>query len=58
MYNHRNGKWLNTETTVKEGEKHVTKATRKIEAGEQVYISYNMCKGCSGRRHYYGTGGE
>lgn len=56
MFNHRNGNWTNTETVVEEGIQHVTVATRDIRKGEQIYISYNMCEGCSGRTHEYGTG--
>lgn len=58
MYNHRNGKWLNTETKSIEGVKHITVATRDIHPGEQIYITYNLCRGCVGRRHFYGTGGK
>ncbi len=58
MYNHRNGKWCNTETTSMEGDKHITVATRDIHPGEQIYITYNFCRGCIGRRRGYGTGGE
>ena len=58
FYNHRNGKWLNTETSMVEDKHHITKASRMIEAGEQIYISYNMCKECEGRKDGYGTAGK
>lgn len=57
-YNHRNGNWTNTETTIEFGDYHETKATRAIEAGEQIYITYNQCKECHGRRVGYGTAGK
>jgi hypothetical protein len=58
MYNHRNGKYLNTEVTTYEGEKHVTVAARDIQPGEQIHNSYNKCKECGGRRVGYGTAGK
>ena len=58
MYNHRNGKWFNTRTDTELEVNHVTKATRVIEAGEQIYVSYDQCEECSGREIGYGTGGE
>jgi hypothetical protein len=56
-YNHRNGNWTNTKTIIEEGRYHETTATRTIEEGEQIMISYNMCEECPGRRHGYGTAG-
>jgi len=35
MYNHRNGHWFNTESYDK-GDTHETKASRTIQAGEQI----------------------
>jgi hypothetical protein len=58
FYNHRNGKWLNTQTVSVEGKHHITKATRTIEPGEQLYISYNRCNECEGRDFGYGTAGK
>jgi len=57
MYNHRNGNWTNAKTNWQTYEPHVTTATRTIEAGEQVYISYDKCPECGGRAKpgYYGT---
>jgi hypothetical protein len=58
FYNHRNGKWLNTESETVEGKHHITKATRRIEPGEQLYTSYNRCNECAGRKFGYGTAGK
>jgi hypothetical protein len=58
MYNHRNGKWFNTRTDTEVDINHVTKATRVIEAGEQIYMSYDQCDECEGLDLGYGTGGE
>jgi hypothetical protein len=58
FYNHRNGKWLNAQAETVEGTHHITKATRTIEPGEQLYLSYNMCNDCAGRRFGYGTAGK
>jgi spermidine synthase len=53
--NHRNGNWTNTITEIEPGEFHATTASKTIKAGEQIYISYNMCEECGGRRSGYGT---
>ncbi len=58
FYNHRNGKWLNAGAEIVKGTHHITKATRSIEPGEQLYISYNMCNECARRRLGYGTAGK
>ena len=59
MYNHRNGKWFNTALTIIPGESHEMRARRRIEAGEQIYNSYNMCDECGGRIDSgYGTAGK
>jgi hypothetical protein len=58
FYNHRNGKWLNTQTEMVEGTHQITKAARTIEPGEQLYTSYNLCKECGGRKRGYGTAGK
>jgi hypothetical protein len=58
FYNHRNGKWLNAGAEIVKGTHHITKATRTIEPGTQLYISYNMCTECGGRRSGYGTAGK
>jgi hypothetical protein len=55
-YNHRNGNWTSTDTKIKIGHYHETTATRTIEAGEEIFLSYNLCRHCGGRRHDYGTG--
>ena len=58
IYNHRNGRFLNTENEVNTGKDYTITASRVIEAGEQIYMSYNMCSTCNGRENRYGTGGE
>ena len=55
-YNHRNGNWTSLDSEIKIGEYHQTAATRTIEAGEEIYLSYNLCNQCGGRKHDYGTG--
>jgi spermidine synthase/S-adenosylmethionine/arginine decarboxylase-like enzyme len=55
MYNHRNGKWYNSHMTVTRGVKYEVIARKDIQAGEQIYNSYNMCENCGGRKDGYGT---
>jgi len=57
MMSHRNGDYLNTESnSVHTLSKNVkVRAMRDIEAGEEIYTSYNMCKDCGGRKETYGT---
>jgi len=51
MYNHRNGDWLNTRQKFDENDDSLEiSARRTIEAGEQIYNSYNMCDGCGSRK--------
>lgn len=57
MYNHRNGKYHNTDVWTEVDVKHVTKASRDIQKGEQIHNSYNRCRDCRGRRLGYGTAG-
>jgi hypothetical protein len=57
-YNHRNGNWTNTGSEIVWGRRHVTTAQRDIEVGDEIYISYNMCPHCQGRRFGYGTAGR
>jgi len=53
---HRNGKWLNTDSSsVHENTPVKVFASRMIEAGEEIYTSYNMCRDCGGRATSYGT---
>jgi hypothetical protein len=49
MYNHRNGHWLNTRQIFHEDDSLEISARRTIQAGEQIYNSYNMCDACGGR---------
>lgn len=60
FYNHRNGEeFLNAGTQITWGHQHETKANRRIEKGEQIHISYNMCPECGGRiASGYGTSGK
>jgi len=55
LYNHRNGKYHNTEIHWEHGKPHVTKASRAIKKGEQIYNSYNNCAECEGRQSHYGA---
>lgn len=58
MLNHRNGQWLNTRTDndgVHKSRSVSILASRDIEAGEQIYSSYNMCEDCKARISSYGT---
>ena len=45
LYNHRNGKWLNTKISFAETGFYI-EAERNIQLGEQIYISHNMCNIC------------
>jgi hypothetical protein len=58
MYNHRNGKWLNTIVERTHGIHHQTRASRTIEAGDQIYNSYNLCRQCGSRHKNFGTPGK
>ena len=58
MINHRNGKWRNVEaTSAHVGEDIRVFAYRDIEAGEQLYMSYNECEDedCRGLKYKYIT---
>jgi hypothetical protein len=55
FYNHRNGYFCNTVSRINHEESHEVRASRTIEAGEQIYLSYNFCTDCGGRKHRYGT---
>jgi len=57
MMSHRNGHWLNTKTdaSVHDGNPIDVQAKRDIKAGEQIYVSYNMCEDCAQRERTYGT---
>ena len=49
MINHRNGKWFNTDSTsVHRGNDITVFTTREVQAGEQLYLSYNECIDCEG----------
>ncbi|CAJ1952697.1 unnamed protein product [Cylindrotheca closterium] len=53
FYGHRNGKYLNTNVTVKKGEYVEIVASRKIEVGEGIYTSYSDCEGCDPQHKHY-----
>ena len=56
MMSHRNGKWLNTECNpVREGNSVQVRALRDIQAGEQIYTTYNLCADCVSRHTTYGS---
>jgi hypothetical protein len=50
IYNHRNGQWFNTEShlVLIDGVQHEVKALQEIEAGEEIYLSYNQFHDCEG----------
>jgi hypothetical protein len=61
-YNHRNvdnhndKRYMNARTQTTDEQFHQTFAQRDIQKGEQIFISYNMCEQCGGRRDYgFGT---
>ena len=55
MINHRNGHWYNAQHygSRKQGFSLVT--NRRVEAGEQLYCSYNTCTICGSRMDKWGT---
>jgi len=55
MINHRNGEYMNTRHSIAEGRFYQLVAHRRIEAGEQLYNSYNQCTVCGGRHDEFGT---
>jgi hypothetical protein len=55
MYNHRNGKWLNTRPKMTEGKRHEMYASKTIEKGDEIYLSYNQCIDCFNRHFNFGT---
>lgn len=57
LYNHRNGRHHNTEIRWEHEQPHVTKASRKIKKGEEIFNSYNFCAECEGRVAHYGAAG-
>jgi SET domain len=57
-YNHRNGKWTNTNTKEVTGKYYMVLSSRDIQQGEELFNSYNFCQDCGGRKKLYGTPGE
>jgi len=56
MMSHRNGKYQNTEDVNVHSTKPIkVRASRAVEAGEEIYVSYNMCGDCRNRYETYGT---
>jgi len=56
MMSHRNGDWTNTASnSLHEGEPAEVYASRDIEAGEEIYTTYNHCEDCGARYTNYGT---
>jgi hypothetical protein len=56
MMSHRNGDWWNTGSNhLHEGEPATVFARRDIEAGEEIYTTYNHCEDCGARYETYGT---
>jgi len=56
MYNHRNGKWLNTWINLVRGEKYDVLARHTIEAGQEIYNSYNQCNKCAAKAYNFECG--
>jgi len=59
MMSNRNGHWLNTITDEDASGHDDTPIDvlekRDIKAGEQIYVSYNMCEDCTSRERTYRT---
>eukprot|EP00980_Cylindrotheca_fusiformis_P012889 scaffold3210_cov113-Cylindrotheca_fusiformis.AAC.1 len=46
LIQHRNGEYTNTKTIVKVGKYHKTVASRPLNPGEQLYMTYDLCEDC------------
>jgi hypothetical protein len=62
LISHRNGPWCNADITLadmealQEGGSAKLRAIRDVQAGEEIYTSYNLCLMCVGRKAIlYGT---
>ena len=58
VLNHRNGNYYNTfSDSVFDNSKErlQVRASRRIQAGEQIFTSYNLCPECDARKENYGT---
>ena len=57
MVRHRNGEWLNADISFEGDDESVStvyvQATIDIEAGEEIYVTFNMCETCDEK--YNGT---
>eukprot|EP00980_Cylindrotheca_fusiformis_P004880 scaffold1038_cov100-Cylindrotheca_fusiformis.AAC.3 len=57
FYQHRNGPYTNTYTSMDAKYGVQVFASRNIQKGEQLYRSYNKCEGCEEVFEQYGTAG-
>merc|ERR1712071_683050 len=56
MMNHRNGRHLNSDSnSIYDNDDIMVRDTQRINPGDEIYTSYNMCRDCGGRREDYGT---
>jgi len=58
MMSHGNGHWLNTKipNSVHDVNRPiVVQASRDIQAGEEIFTTYNFCEDCGNRKLWYGT---
>lgn len=58
VLNHRNGNYYNTYSDSvfdNSKERLQVRASRRIQKGEQVFTSYNLCGECDARKENYGT---
>lgn len=58
FYRHRNGKWNNAESEAKPFRDVVIRSTRRINEGDEIHISLNLCHDCGNRESGYGTAGK
>jgi hypothetical protein len=56
MYNHRNGRWLNTWINLVDGDRYDVIARHTIEAGQEIFNSYNQCNKCQAKAHSFTSG--
>jgi spermidine synthase/S-adenosylmethionine/arginine decarboxylase-like enzyme len=52
FYSHANGKLCNADYQVNHGVSYSLIATRDIEKGEAIHISFNRCKSCNHLKHF------
>jgi len=56
MYNHRNGRWLNTWINLLPGDRYDVISRHAIEAGQEIYNSYNQCNKCGAKSQNFELG--